>query len=264
MDSAHATPSVAGSVRNPLELAAVGQERWERSKNAIVSAIIAHDSLPSTMQLMADAFVALYPPKSIAIFVLAGDQFHIEAEAGLPPRPIRPMANPPAPLALGRSQGQSGSLAWTAASGSRDGPARGCPEFREILATGVKLCSASPLSSGSGEAKGMVTVFDAHQALLDDATRETIRSLCDLGRMAIEHRDLYDQVAHRSQYDLLTGLPNRLLLEDRLRQLTVTAKRHGTLIAVCCIDMDRFKQINDNLGHELGDACFKLASERLK
>ena len=108
-------------------------------------------------------------------------------------------------------------------------PAHSCPEFREILETGVKLCLASPLISGSGEAKGVVTVFDSHQALLDDATRETIRSLCDLGRMAIEHRQLYDQVIHGSHYDLLTGLPNRLLLEDRLRQATVSARRQGTL-----------------------------------
>ena len=71
------------------------REKWEQSKNAIFSAIIAHHSLPSTMQLMADAFVALYPPKSIAIFVLAGDQFHIEAEAGLPPRAVRPTGRPP-------------------------------------------------------------------------------------------------------------------------------------------------------------------------
>ncbi len=243
-------------------------EKWEQSKNAVFSAIIAHHSLPSTMQLMADAFVALYPPKSIAIFVLAGDQFQIEAEAGLPPRAVRPAAAAPASLALARSpkrsQPRSESLAWTAASGSRDGPAPSCPAFREILKTGVKLCMASPLRSGSGEATGMVTVFDTHQALLDGAIRETIRSLCDLGRMAIEHRQLYDQVVHGSHYDLLTGLPNRTLLEDRLRQATVTARRQGKLIAVCCIDLDRFKQINDNLGHELGDACFKAAGDRLK
>ncbi len=208
-------------------------EKWEQSKNAIFSAIIAHHSLPSTMQLMADAFVALYAPKSIAIFVLDGDQFHIEAEAGLPPRAIRPAAAAPASLALARSEGRPlersqpppESVAWTAPSGSRDGPAPSCPAFREILKTGVKLCMASPLRSGSGEATGMVTVFDAHQVLLDGAIRETIRSLCDLGRMAIEHRQLYDQVVRGSHYDLLTGLPNRTLLEDRLRQATVTARR---------------------------------------
>jgi diguanylate cyclase (GGDEF)-like protein/PAS domain S-box-containing protein len=243
-------------------------ERWEQSKNAIFSSIIAHHSLPSTMQLMADAFVELYPPKSIAIFVLAGDQFHIEAEAGLPSRAVRPAAVAPTSLALKRSQprsqGRSETVAWTAASGSRDGPARSCPEFREILKTGAKLCMASPLRSGSGEAKGMVTVFDTHQALLDDAIRETIQSLCDLGRMAIEHQQLYDQVVRGSHYDLLTGLPNRTLLEDRLRKATVIARRQGKLIAVCCIDLDRFNQINDNLGHELGDVCFKAASDRLK
>ncbi len=239
-------------------------EKWEQSKNAIFSAILAHRSLPSTMQLMADAFVALYPPKSIAIFVLAGDQFHIEAEAALPPRPVCPATSAPASTTLARSQAQSESLAWTAISGSRDGPAPSCPAFREILKTGVKLCMASPLRSGSGEATGVVTVFDTHQTPPDDAIRETIRSICDLGCMAIEHRHLYDQVVHGSPYDLLTGLPNRTLLEDRLRQAIVTARREGKLIAVCCIDLDRFKQINDHLGHDLGDVCFKVAGERLK
>jgi diguanylate cyclase (GGDEF)-like protein/PAS domain S-box-containing protein len=245
------------------------QEKWEHSKSAIFSAIIAHHSLPSTMQLMADAFVALYPPKSIAIFVLAGDQFQIAAEAGLPPRPVPPMAPARARLAMGRSQGRSfqersESIGWPVASGLRDGPPGSCRAFREILETGVNLCLASPLSSASGEAKGVVTVFDTHQVLLDDAIRATIRSLCDLGRMAIEHRQLYDQVVQRSHYDPLTGLPNRRLLEDLLRQATVTAKLHGTLVAVCCIDLDHFKQINDTLGHELGDACLKAVSERLK
>jgi diguanylate cyclase (GGDEF)-like protein/PAS domain S-box-containing protein len=234
-------------------------EKWEQSKNAIFSAIIAHHSLSSTMQLMADAFVALHPPKSIAIFLRAEDQFHIEAEAGLPPRDIPPMAPASLPLIPTRSP----SLGPATASGSRDGTAPGCPEFREILETGVKLCLALPLSSASGEAKGVVTVFDADQVALDDATRETVRSLCDLGRMAIEHRQLYDQVIQGSHYDLLTGLPNRLLLEERLRQATVSAQRQGTRIAVCCIDIDHFKEINDNLGHELGDACFKVVSERL-
>src|SRR6202000_3046014 len=71
-------------------------------------------------------------------------------------------------------------------------------------------------------------------------------------------------VIQRSHYDSLTGLPNRRLLEDMLHQATVTAKLHGTLVAVYCIDLDHFKQINDTLGHELGDACLKVVSERLK
>jgi diguanylate cyclase (GGDEF)-like protein len=241
------------------EISASGrQASWDQSKSAIFSAIIAHQALPSTLQLIADAFVALYPPKSIAIFVLAGDQLHIEAEAGLPSRPV-PSIEPAHP-----SQGLSGNVGLTTISASPDGTACSSPSLEEILRTGVKLCVASPLVSDGGEAKGLVTVFDAHQVLLDDAMREAIRSLCDLGRMAIEHGELYDQVVHRAQDDPLTGLPNRLFLEDRLREAMVNATHHGTLIAVCYIDLDHFRQINDNLGHELGDVCFKSVAERLK
>jgi diguanylate cyclase (GGDEF)-like protein/PAS domain S-box-containing protein len=234
------------------------QERWERSKHVISSAINAHYSLSTTLQLMADAFVALHPPKSIAIFLLAGNQFHIEAEAGLPPRPVHPAA--PALL----TQEAPENVGMTPLSALRDVTTHSCPAFQDILEAGVKLCLAWPLVSGSGEAKGLVTVFDAHQALLDDATRQNILSLCDLGRMAIEHRQLCDQVVQASHYDGLTGLPNRIYLEGRLHQATVSARGQGKLIAVCCVDLDHFKQINDNLGHELGDDCFRVVSQRLK
>ena len=234
------------------------QQRWELSKNVISSSIGAHHSLSSTLQLMADAFVALHPPKSIAIFVLAGNQFHIEAEAGLPLRPV-----PPASPAL-LTQEALGNEGVSPLSALRDVADHSCPAFQDILEAGVKLCLAWPLVSGSGEANGLVTVFDAHQALLDDATRQTILSLCDLGRMAIEHRQLCDQVVQASHYDRLTGLPNRIYLEGRLHQATISARRQGKLIAVCCIDLDHFKQINDNLGHALGDACFKVVSQRLQ
>jgi diguanylate cyclase (GGDEF)-like protein len=123
---------------------------------------------------------------------------------------------------------------------------------------------ALPLIAASGEARGAFTVFDHEPGPLDLTTRETIQSLSDLALLAIEHGHLREQVLHRSQFDRLTGLPNRLLLEDRLQQAIVIARRQGTLLGVCCIDLDHFKAINDTLGHELGDAFFKLISERLK
>ncbi|HET6217785.1 MAG TPA: bifunctional diguanylate cyclase/phosphodiesterase, partial [Acidobacteriaceae bacterium] len=116
---------------------------------------------------------------------------------------------------------------------------------------------------GSGEARGAFTVFDRQQGSLDASTRDTIQGLCDLARMAIEHGHLHEEVVQGSQFDRLTGLPNRTLLADRLRQAMIIAKRQGKLLGVCCIDLDRFKQFNDNLGYELGDAFFKQISERL-
>jgi diguanylate cyclase (GGDEF)-like protein len=219
----------------------------------ILSAIISHRAVPSTLQMVADTFVSLYPSKGVAIFVLSGPRFQIEAEAGLPnrlPGTLLPM--PLAPLA-----------AALAASPSREFAAANLPSLGQILDSGVTLCLALPLTSGSGEPRGAFTVFDRQQGPLDETTRETIQSLCDLARMAIEHGQLYEQVVHGWQVDWLTGLPNRPMLADQLRQGMVMAQRQGELLAVCCIGLDRFQKINDGLGHELGDTLLKLVSERL-
>jgi diguanylate cyclase (GGDEF)-like protein/PAS domain S-box-containing protein len=237
------------------------KERWEQSRNEILAAILGHYSLQSTMQMLADAFVALYPDNSIAIFLGSGEPFHLAAEAGLPKRLPRAVSPRPPAKADGGESRNSGATAF---SGPRDDPAGNSPVFREILESGVKLCLASPLISFSGEARGTIAFFDHHQGFLDDRAREMIQSVCSLARLAIEHRQLYDEVVHRSQYDRLTGLPNRFLLEDRLKQAMVIARRQGTLVGVCCIDLDRFKQINDSLGHEFGDTYFKAVSERLR
>ena len=62
---------------------------------------------------------------------------------------------------------------------------------------------------------------------------------------------------------LLTGLPNRLLLEDRMQQSLAQAARHGQQAAVLCLDLDRFKQINDSFGHAAGDLCLQQVVARI-
>ncbi len=64
--------------------------------------------------------------------------------------------------------------------------------------------------------------------------------------------------------DALTGLPNRLLLGDRLQQGLVNAKRQGELLAIMFIDLDRFKQINDSLGHDVGDMLLGEVAARIE
>jgi len=69
---------------------------------------------------------------------------------------------------------------------------------------------------------------------------------------------------HQAYHDVLTGLPNRLLFQDRLQQSIEKAKRNRSKIALFFIDLDRFKEINDSLGHETGDEVLKIVTERLK
>jgi diguanylate cyclase (GGDEF)-like protein/PAS domain S-box-containing protein len=71
------------------------------------------------------------------------------------------------------------------------------------------------------------------------------------------------QLEHLAYYDSLTGLPNRLLLQDRLAQSMTQAKRNNCIIAVIFIDLDGFKTINDNFGHQVGDEFLFLISKKL-
>lgn len=65
------------------------------------------------------------------------------------------------------------------------------------------------------------------------------------------------------QHDVLTGLPNRRLLHDRLGQAIMHCSRSGSVLAVCYLDLDGFKQINDTMGHDAGDAVLRCVSARL-
>jgi len=72
------------------------------------------------------------------------------------------------------------------------------------------------------------------------------------------------QMERLASYDTLTGLPNRNLLADRVEQGIAQANRHQSLLAMLFIDLDHFKNINDSLGHDVGDGLLQQVAERLK
>jgi len=72
------------------------------------------------------------------------------------------------------------------------------------------------------------------------------------------------QISHMALHDALTDLPNRVLLEDRMQVAIARAARNGHRVALCFIDLDHFKQVNDNFGHKLGDRILKEVTQRFQ
>jgi diguanylate cyclase (GGDEF)-like protein/PAS domain S-box-containing protein len=101
--------------------------------------------------------------------------------------------------------------------------------------------SAAPIQDDDGQVTGAVVVFRDVGAAL-----ETSR-----------------QMSYLAQHDVLTGLPNRLLLGDRLSEAIALGRRHQKALAVCFLDVDRFKRVNDTVGHAAADQVLHLIATRL-
>lgn len=97
-------------------------------------------------------------------------------------------------------------------------------------------------------------------------TDEAGRLVCYEGTVQdITERKAYEaRIERAANYDALTGLANRVLLDDRLEQAILSAASYGTRLAVVFVDLDHFKQINDTLGHEAGDELLRAMAQRLK
>jgi diguanylate cyclase (GGDEF)-like protein/PAS domain S-box-containing protein len=102
--------------------------------------------------------------------------------------------------------------------------------------------SAAPIQDRQGNILGAVIVF----------------------RDVVVSRERSRMMLHLAEHDALTDLPNRLLLNDRLTRALAIARRYGRRVAVLFLDCDRFKHINDTLGHAVGDQVLKSISRRVQ
>ncbi|MEJ7607160.1 MAG: EAL domain-containing protein [Bryobacteraceae bacterium] len=133
---------------------------------------------------------------------------------------------------------------------------------RETIASGDPFYLGSPILL-EGEPIGTIAFRAQSSRAVHGQAHEVIELMAKSIGVAIHHRQLSQQLAYQTMHDALTGLPNRLLLQDRLDAALTDAARTGAEVAVAFIDLDRFKQINDTLGHFIGDGVLQEIAQRL-
>ena len=105
--------------------------------------------------------------------------------------------------------------------------------------------------------------LESRSRALRDASG-AITEIVAVSRDISERRRAEEQIEYQAYHDALTGLPNRLLFRDRLTIALAHAKRQRTPLAVMFLDIDRFKNVNDTLGHSLGDELLRAVAARLR
>lgn len=125
-------------------------------------------------------------------------------------------------------------------------------------------CWSEPIFSSTRQLLGVLTLYSNQAGAPDDDELALLQQASHLSSIAIERKRIEQQMHRQASYDTLTGLPNRRLFNNRLREEIVRAERGAYNVAVLFIDLDHFKEVNDTLGHEFGDRLLVDAAQRIR
>ena len=257
------------------------RDRWQRSKDAVFRSITVRHPLDSTLQLLAEAYTSYQAGCAIAILLrdeedpgslalVASSSLSTALKAKLQLLPIEGSCS---------VCGRAALLGQEVIADSTSSPEG--TQFLETMGSPANRCLALPMTSEAGQVLGVVAFLTATNSSnrttpiafalpvalhlpLAVAEHGGFRGVRDLAQIAVEHRNLQSQLVHQSQHDRLTGLPNWLLVEERLNHLIRAAERSTTRIAVCSVDLDRFRRVNENHGHVAGDDLLQQAAGRFR
>lgn len=138
------------------------------------------------------------------------------------------------------------------------------PGWREMaLASGLRSLFCSPIIGANGTVLGSLAFFWGEPHRITPVERRLFEGGSALAAVAIQRSMVEAAMAEAATHDPLTGLPNRSLFLDRLRLSLARGRRRGSQVAVLFLDLDRFKLVNDSLGHAAGDRLLVAAANRL-
>jgi diguanylate cyclase (GGDEF)-like protein len=240
-------------------------QRFDVARNQVLEAIARNAPPPESMERLALA-VQEQIEGSVCAIAMSPD-----GKSFLDGKPSAVLIAPNLPEDLQRQMLPVLSSVLVNASEGAASPRNDTDVMASVLETarwsGMNFCDADVVVafSGAGELAGLVMVFfqETPPADTDNATG-VLQSASRLVSLARDHWYMHERLVFDARHDALTGLPNRTVAEDRLEQALARAHRRKQMFAILCIDLDGFKAVNDNLGHQAGDELLRVVATRLR
>ena len=136
---------------------------------------------------------------------------------------------------------------------------------RSLLAReSFSSCAAWPIFGKEGQMLGAFSLLFRGPSRVNEQCQQLANVAIDLASIAIESRKAEERIRYLAHYDELTGLPNRFLCTQLINNALAHAEHRGRQVAVCLLDLDRFKNINDTFGHETGELLLQEIAIRFR
>ncbi|MCC6369025.1 MAG: EAL domain-containing protein [Bryobacterales bacterium] len=238
-------------------------EVLEHDRSHVLELVAKDQPLENVLRQIVHMVERQSPSLAGAILLARGGKLYCETAPGMPESFQRRMQGIPIPAAGGCCL----SPAYTRRTAIFDQVGPACPKdepWAFVHEFCWQACGAAPILSGSGDLMGILTVYWKVAIQPRHVDADLLEMAASLAAIAIEHRNLTDRLAYHAHHDVLTGLPNRNLLTQALEEKIARARQSGGILGVLFIDLDRFKQINDHLGHTAGDSVLREVAGRIR
>ncbi|MGN6367705.1 MAG: PAS domain S-box protein [Phycisphaerae bacterium] len=253
----------ARAVANIQDITRRKQSEWlETDRRKMLEAVIAGAPLSEVLDHFTLALERQIPG-AIASFILIADG-GVSVIAPHLPTPIR-QALEVRPLARAVDLA---AVAWDSPGRCATFPLDAHPIWADCReparASGLNSAWAFPVESAGSGPYGLVILFSPSSRPVSTDELDCIDTAIKLITICIEHHTATRQLTHLVSHDPLTGLPNRVLFEDRLHSALANASRLHSQVGYLLLDFDKFKSINDSFGHQVGDRALQLFAQRLR
>jgi diguanylate cyclase (GGDEF)-like protein/PAS domain S-box-containing protein len=235
----------------------------EKSRSQVLEIVAANHALEFTLHRIVHMIESQRPGVLCSVLLRNGSALFWAVAAGFPHDTVR--LSKPVRLSPDHSDFASAELTRSTIFWE---DVRACPVWAERSyfagQLGISSCMSTPILAAGGGLLGLLVMHYHQGQFRRDGDPDLLQVAGRLAALAIEQRKLTERLEFQARHDSLTGLPNRAYFIELLEKALAEARERSAILAVLFIDLDRFKQINDTLGHTMGDRLLKEVGGRLR